>query len=41
MSKLDKFLVSTEWDNQFPFLKGESLLRSMSDHVPILLNRKS
>lgn len=40
MSKLDRFLVLAEWDNLFPFLKGEPLPRAVSDHVPILLNGK-
>ena len=40
MSKLDRFLVSIEWDTLFPFLIGESLPWSVPDHVPILLNGK-
>lgn len=40
LSKLDRFFLSSEWDELFPFSKHESLPRSTSDHVLILLNRK-
>lgn len=40
MSKLDRFLLSEEWNEKFPCWKGESLPRITSDHVAILLNGK-
>lgn len=40
MRKLDRFILSSVWDEMFPFSKGESLPRPISDHMPILLNGK-
>ncbi|XP_020104715.1 uncharacterized protein LOC109721473 [Ananas comosus] len=41
MARLDRFLVSTEWDQEFPLTKVESLPRVTSDHFPILLSSES
>ncbi len=38
MARLDRFLVSTEWDQAFPLSKVVAVPRIMSDHSPILLN---
>ncbi len=40
MAKLDRFLVSTEWDQAFPLTKVKALPRITSDHTPILLSTK-
>lgn len=37
MSKLDRFLVSIEWDDLFNPLSTLALSRLVSDHTPILL----
>ncbi len=38
LAKLDRFLVSTEWDSTFPLSAVEALPRITSDHYPILLS---
>jgi hypothetical protein len=38
-SRLDRFLVSPEWEFSYPGLMQKKLLRVCSDHVPILLDR--
>ncbi len=38
LAKLDRFLVSTEWDSSFPRSDVEALPRVTSDHCPILLS---
>ena len=38
MSRLDRFLVSPEWDIQFPIAVRSLLPRTLSDHFPILLD---
>jgi hypothetical protein len=40
-SRLDRFLVSPEWELSFPGLIQKKLLRVYSDHTPILLTRSS
>ncbi|XP_020081326.1 uncharacterized protein LOC109704977 [Ananas comosus] len=37
LAKLDRFLVSTEWDLSFPLSKVKALPRITSDHTPIIL----
>nr|CAD1829313.1 unnamed protein product [Ananas comosus var. bracteatus] len=37
LARLDRFLLSTEWDQEFPLTKVEALPRMTSDHCPILL----
>ncbi len=36
LAKLDRFLISPEWDQAFPLSKVMALLRITSDHSPIL-----
>ncbi|OAY65379.1 hypothetical protein ACMD2_05094 [Ananas comosus] len=38
LARLDRFLISTEWDQRFPFSKVAALPRITSDHCPFLLN---
>ncbi len=38
LAKLDRFLISTEWDLEFPLTRVEALPRVTSDHSPILLS---
>ena len=38
MSRLDRFLVSPEWDDQFSTAVQSLLPRTLSDHFPILLD---
>lgn len=38
LAKLDRFLISTEWDQTFPLTKVLALPRITSDHTPILLS---
>ncbi len=38
LAKLDRFLVSTEWDATYPLSEVEALPRCTSDHCPILLS---
>lgn len=40
-AKLDKFLLSQEWENLYPLTSVTTLRRPISDHVPILLNTNS
>jgi endonuclease/exonuclease/phosphatase family metal-dependent hydrolase len=35
--KLDRVLVSTEWEQNFPLARVEALSREVSDHTPLLL----
>lgn len=36
MAKLDRFLISEEWNNKFPNSQQQSLANTSSDHCPIL-----
>jgi hypothetical protein len=36
--KLDRVLVSTEWEQKFPLATVEALNRDVSDHTPLLLS---
>jgi hypothetical protein len=36
--KLDRILVSTEWEEKFPLAKVMTLSRDISDHAPLLLD---
>ena len=36
-SKLDKFLLSSDWEEHFPNIRQRRLQRLLSDHFPILL----
>jgi hypothetical protein len=36
--KLDRALVSTEWEHKYPLTIVESRDRNMSDHTPLILN---
>lgn len=36
--KLDRVLVSTEWEDQFPLTAVESRDRNISDHTPLVLS---
>ena len=36
--KLDRILVSTEWELKFPLVKVQALSREISDHTPLLLS---
>ena len=38
MSRLDRFLVSSEWESQFSKVAQRSLPRPISDHFPIMLD---
>jgi hypothetical protein len=38
-SRLDRFLVSPEWELSYPGLMQKKLLRVCSDHTPIMLMR--
>jgi hypothetical protein len=38
-SRLDRFLVSPEWEMSYPGLIQKKLLRVCSDHAPIILTR--
>jgi hypothetical protein len=38
MSKLDRVLVSFDWDLKYPFTTCESLTRVGSDHCPIVVD---
>ncbi len=40
LAKLDRFLVSTEWDQTFPLSKVKVLPRITPDHSPIVLSSK-
>jgi hypothetical protein len=35
--KLDRILVSSEWEHEFPLASVQSLYRENSDHTPLLL----
>ena len=35
--KLDRFLMSTEWEQKFPLVTVRALTRTVSDHTPLLL----
>jgi exonuclease III len=39
--KLDRILVSTEWETQFPMTSVETRDRSISDHTPLVLSTGS
>jgi exonuclease III len=36
--KLDRVLVSTEWEQDFPLATVDALSREVSDHTPLLLS---
>jgi hypothetical protein len=36
--KLDRILMSTEWEQKFPLANGIALSRDISDHTPLLLD---
>jgi hypothetical protein len=36
--KLDRILVTTEWEEKYPLTTVQALTRGVSDHTPILLN---
>lgn len=36
-SRIDRFLISENWDDQFKFIKQRALPRVTSDHCPIIL----
>lgn len=36
--KLDRVLVSTEWEQKYPLATVDALSREISDHTPLLLN---
>jgi hypothetical protein len=36
--KLDRFLVSPEWEEQYPLSIVTAMDRSLSDHAPLLLD---
>jgi endonuclease/exonuclease/phosphatase family metal-dependent hydrolase len=36
--KLDRILVTTEWEEKFPLSTVQALTREVSDHTPLLLN---
>ena len=36
--RLDRILVSTEWEQKFPMSTVEALTREISDHTPLLLD---
>ncbi len=38
LAKLDRFLISTEWDQTFPLSNVVALPRITSDHTPLLLS---
>lgn len=38
LAELDRFLISTEWDQQFPLSDVVAIPRITSDHCPILLS---
>ena len=38
LHKLDRVLVSTEWELKFPLATVQALTREISDHTPLLLN---
>ncbi|OAY76999.1 hypothetical protein ACMD2_21691 [Ananas comosus] len=40
LAKLDRFLVSTEWDQSFLLCKVKALPRITSDHTPIVLSTR-
>lgn len=40
LARLDRFLVLTEWNLDYPLTKVEALPRVTSDHCPILLTAK-
>ena len=36
--KLDRVLISTEWEQRYPLAMVDALSREISDHAPLLLN---
>jgi endonuclease/exonuclease/phosphatase family metal-dependent hydrolase len=36
--KLDRVLITTEWEEKFPLTMVRVLTREVSDHTPLLLN---
>ena len=36
--KLDRILVTTEWEQKFPLTSIQALTREISDHTPLLLD---
>lgn len=39
--KLDRVLMSTDWEHKFPLVTVHALERSLSDHTPLLLNTRA
>lgn len=39
-AKLDRFLVSPEWEDKFPLSLAQALPRPLSDHTPIMFDTK-
>ena len=38
MSRLDRFLVTADWESQFSNVTQSTLPRPVSDHCPVMLN---
>jgi hypothetical protein len=38
--KLDRILVTMEWEEKFPLSTVQALTREVSDHTPLLLNSR-
>jgi hypothetical protein len=38
LEKLDRILVSTEWELKYPMVTVTALPKTISDHTPVLLN---
>ncbi|XP_026440659.1 uncharacterized protein LOC113339633 [Papaver somniferum] len=38
LSKIDRFLISPEWEDHFPSINVSALARPLSDHKPIMLS---
>jgi hypothetical protein len=39
--KLDRILVCSEWEHEFPLASVQSLYRGNSDHTPLLLQTRN
>ena len=39
MSRIDRFLFSSEWEDHYPNINQRRLLRLLSDYFPIRLDR--
>ena len=38
IKKLDRILVTTEWEQKFPLASVQALTREISNHTPLLLD---